>query len=323
MPVFNGAKFLPTAFASLAQQSFKNFEVIVIDDGSADESAIVAEHLIKTYGLQGTVVRTPNQGAQLARNMAFDRATADILAALDCDDRWHPTYLECMLGILDMFPEVAMAYCDMRLEYEDGTADLKSSRSGWIDLSKAQKHDEVYVFTPPQFFRFLLSGIVTLPSCTVFRKTLYKNAGPVPTVLLDLPNALDWCFSLRASRIATVAFMNQPLVHHPIYAGSTSGDLVKLTHCNIRVIRWILKDGKLDKAERATAKEKGAPLCRWACDAVLREQRKNWDAATWAIRSLIFRLNWPAVRMLALCAVPRVVVDYLRRHGRDGEERFL
>lgn len=313
MPIFNGSKYLPTAIKSLAGQSFQNFEVVIVDDGSSDDSAVVAERLLKRHGLCGSVVRTPNRGAEQARNAAFDSASADILAALDCDDSWDPTYLESMLGILEKFPEVDLAYCDMRQEADNGAVVLKSQLATWIDLSKAERHDDVYVFAPPRFFRLLLAGIVTLPSCTIFRKRLYKSAGEIPTVLSNLPNALDWYFSLRASRSASVAFLNRPLVHHPVYASSTSGNLIKLTDCNVRVIRWLLRDGGLDKAEQATARRKGATICTWACDALLRRQRQNWIAAKWAIRSLRFQINWAAVRLLALCLVPRSAVERVRR----------
>ena len=73
MPVFNGAEFLPRAFSSLATQTFKDFELIVVDDGSTDDSLKQAEHLLVIHNLQGSVIRTANQGAEQARDVACMR----------------------------------------------------------------------------------------------------------------------------------------------------------------------------------------------------------------------------------------------------------
>ena len=313
MPVFNGATFLPRAFSSLASQTFRDFEIIVVDDGSTDKSADQAEHLLASLTLRGSVIRTTNKGAEQARDVACMHARGEILAHLDCDDSWDPSYLSVMFNVFQSHPDVDLIYSDMIQESPDGQTVLKSEVATWIDLSQASRNDDLYVFPPGRFFQMLLNGMVLLPSCTAYRKSLYDQAGPYCKVLSDMRMCLDWCFGLRASRCGTIAFVHRPLVHRPVYGGSTSGDLVRLTTCNVRVLRWILSDSTLSEQERRTALGRGAVICTWACDQMLRIRENHLAAAQWAITSLRFRFNWRATRLLALTLIPRFVIHGVRK----------
>ena len=202
MPVFNGAEFLPRAFSSLATQTFKDFELIVVDDGSTDDSVKQAEHLLVIHNLQGSVIRTANQGAEQARDVACMHARGEVIAHLDCDDSWDPSYLAVMLGILQSRAEVDLVYCDMIQESPNGHRIVKSEVATWIDLSQASRDNDLYVFPPGIFFQLLLNGNVLLPSCTMYRKTLSMEAGPYTKVLSDMRISLDWCFGLRASVVS-------------------------------------------------------------------------------------------------------------------------
>lgn len=313
MPVFNGAKFLPGAFSSLAAQTFRDFELIVVDDGSTDDTADQAEGLLAAHGLQGRVIRSSaNQGCEQARDVACMHARGEIIAHLDCDDTWDKGYLAVVFGILQSHSEVDLVYCDIIQESPDGTRVLKSKVATWIDLSQANRDNDLYVFPAGRFFKLLLNGTVLLPSCTVYRKALYIQAGPYSKVLSDMRMSLDWCFGLRASRHGTIGFVNRPLVHRAVHESNTSGDLVRVMACNVRVLRWVLADPVLSEEERRVALARGAVICTWACDAMLRVRGSRWGAAKWAITSLRFRFNRSAATLLALTLVPRFLVRGVR-----------
>ena len=89
IPCYNGAAYLREAIDSALDQTHPPLEVIVIDDGSTDDSAAIAE----SYGPPVCVIRQENQGESVARNRGIDEAKGDWVAFLDADDLWKPTKL--------------------------------------------------------------------------------------------------------------------------------------------------------------------------------------------------------------------------------------
>lgn len=104
MPVYNAAAFLPTTVASVQAQSFADWELIAVDDGSTDASAqLLAE--VAAADLRIRVLKTPgNRGAGVARNLAMDIARGRFVAFLDADDLWHPEKLARHLEWLQAHP---------------------------------------------------------------------------------------------------------------------------------------------------------------------------------------------------------------------------
>jgi glycosyltransferase involved in cell wall biosynthesis len=106
VPVFNGASFLPEALESVLAQTRPPNEVVVVDDGSTDESAAIAS----AYGGAVRVHRQPNRGIGAARNAALALAQGDLLAFLDADDVWQPRKLELQLDLLATSPELDIVF---------------------------------------------------------------------------------------------------------------------------------------------------------------------------------------------------------------------
>ena len=91
IPCYNGGKFLDLPLDSLARQTFRDFETVIINDGSTDPATI---EKFKTLDPSIRVVHQVNKGLSAARNTGFREAKADIVLALDSDDQLEPTYLE-------------------------------------------------------------------------------------------------------------------------------------------------------------------------------------------------------------------------------------
>jgi glycosyltransferase involved in cell wall biosynthesis len=106
MPCYNGEAFLAEAIDSVLGQTFHDFELIVVDDGSADRSA----EILARYGDRIRVIRQANRGVSAARNAGIEAARGDFIAFLDSDDYWEPVFLDEMIkGMAD--PRTAIAYC--------------------------------------------------------------------------------------------------------------------------------------------------------------------------------------------------------------------
>lgn len=108
MPCFNAAAHLPASVGSVLQQTFKHWELIVVDDGSIDDSLAwlqaVNDRRVKLR-------HQSNQGVSVARNRGLALARAEHVAFLDADDTWAPTFLERMLATLESRHDAVLAYC--------------------------------------------------------------------------------------------------------------------------------------------------------------------------------------------------------------------
>ncbi len=114
VPVWNNAIYLGAALESALTQTRKPYEVIVVDDGSEDDSAAVAQ----AYGV--LCHREPHRGVAAARNVAWAHASGDFIAWLDSDDVWLPNKLEVQAAYMEAHPDVAFTFTHQRLRFEPG-----------------------------------------------------------------------------------------------------------------------------------------------------------------------------------------------------------
>ncbi len=116
MPVFNDSKYLKSAIASILAQHFQDFEFLIIDDGSTDDTPAVinsfTDHRIKVIRL------AQNKGRPYARNIALDNATGEYLAWMDGDDISHPQRLEKQVAFLDAHSQVDICGCALQRFHE-------------------------------------------------------------------------------------------------------------------------------------------------------------------------------------------------------------
>ena len=111
IPVHNRREMLRRALESVLRQTDKDFEVVVVDDGSTDDSGNVARKLIKPLGARGKVIRLrKNIGIPGARNKCVDAAAGRIAAFLDSDDVWHPRYLSVLRAAYDAVPDAMFSF---------------------------------------------------------------------------------------------------------------------------------------------------------------------------------------------------------------------
>lgn len=123
IPCFNQGHFLDEAVTSVLNQTFRDFEIIVVDDGSDDPASVA---LLEDYRRERTrVVHTTNQGLAAARNNGIRAAAGTYILPLDADDRIGETYLEAAVRVLERDPEVGIVYCD---------AAYFGEREGLLDL---------------------------------------------------------------------------------------------------------------------------------------------------------------------------------------------
>lgn len=110
IPVYNTAAFVADALDSVLAQTFSDYEVLVVNDGSPDTELLERE--LEPYSERIRYLRQENAGVSTARNNALAVARGRYVAMLDSDDRWHPEYLASQVAVLDADPSVHVVYPD-------------------------------------------------------------------------------------------------------------------------------------------------------------------------------------------------------------------
>lgn len=105
VPLYNNATSICRCVDSILNQTYKQVEILVIDDGSTDSSLDVISH----YGDKIILLRQENKGPAAARNFGIKNSSGEFLSFLDSDDYWHPTFLEKTISILRVYPQAIAA----------------------------------------------------------------------------------------------------------------------------------------------------------------------------------------------------------------------
>ena len=108
IPLYNKAPYIEKALRSVMDQSFTDYEVVVVDDGSQDESASIAKAVLACFPVKHQLILQKNAGVSMARNNGVACSQGDYLCFLDADDWWAPTFLEEMSKLIVEYPEAGI-----------------------------------------------------------------------------------------------------------------------------------------------------------------------------------------------------------------------
>ncbi len=153
IPCYNHSQFIEEAISSVANQTYKNIEIVCIDDGSTDNSIEIVQNIL-TNTSNIKLIKQENQGVIKARNAAISISNGDYILPLDADDKIAPTYIEKAVDILDKNPQIGIVYCN---------AQYFGNKTGKWQLPDFDKNEIIFA---NQIF-----------SCALFRKLDFDNAG--------------------------------------------------------------------------------------------------------------------------------------------------
>lgn len=109
IPLYNKQNSIAATLQSVFAQTYTNYEIIMVDDGSTDESFAVAKQVIgERLEVRGKLIRQANAGVSAARNVGIMAASGEYIAFLDGDDLWHPEYLETLHHLIMDYPDAAI-----------------------------------------------------------------------------------------------------------------------------------------------------------------------------------------------------------------------
>ncbi len=204
IPTYNRSRMLREALESVRHQTVKDVEVIVVDDGSTDDTP----HVVR--GFQGVIYLTQtNQGVAAARNRGIRAAHGRYIAFLDSDDMWLPHKLEHQLDYLHNHPEAGLLYGRM------WSYAVETPRQRRLDPPKVARN-----------FDELLNGPNAVTSSTVIvRRECFETVGLFNP---NLPASEDHELWLRIARRFPIAFLDEPLAEYRRHRQSLNADLASL-----------------------------------------------------------------------------------------------
>ena len=241
-----GEKFFLEAIESIFAQTYNNWELLLVDDGSTDESTKIALDYAEKYAEKVRYLEHEghqNRGMSAARNLGIRHAKGDYIAFLDADDVWLPKKLEEQIPILETHPEAAMLYGRTQLWFswtgnpEDVERDC---------MTKTSVQFDTLIKPPTQLILYLLDGGHTYPCmCSVLiRREVFENIGVFDESFRNANE--DMVFHskvfLKAPVFVSSQCWDQYRIHPDSYWRSAMAKAAKIQHTKrLKYLNWLEK----------------------------------------------------------------------------------
>jgi len=241
IPTYNRAQKVLRAVSSVFNQTYNRFEVIVVDDGSSDETS----EALGRYGNKIILIRHPeNRGVSAARNSGIRAARCPLIAFLDSDDYWLPEKLEIQIGFFRDNPD-AVACQPQEIWVRNG-----------VRVNPWKKH----IKPSGDIFKRSLKLCVVSPSAVMIRRTVFNEVGLFDE---DFPVCEDYDLWLRISRKYPVHLINKfLLIKEGGHSDQLSSMLKGMDRFRIKAMVKLLQTGSLDKDQSLAVHHELENKCR-------------------------------------------------------------
>jgi glycosyltransferase involved in cell wall biosynthesis len=236
-PLYNSSPYIEETLGSLRAQTFGDWESILVDDGSTDDTARKVERFL--VDARFSYVRQKNQGIAGARNTAIRAARGSWVCLLDHDDRWTADKLEKQLAFAD-----AGGY---DLVSTDAFVVRGDSRTLYTELFPRESAEELRRSSRDpsvDLFRLLIRHNFLCASSVLIRRSLFDRCGLLDTRAAPADDHDMW---LRCAPEAKVGFLDEPLIEYVVHGNNYSHDRIKMAEREVNVLskgrRRHAKDG--------------------------------------------------------------------------------
>lgn len=228
IPTFNCAPFLNRALQSVVEQTYRDYEIIVIDDGSTDETP----ELIERW--QGDIVYLSqvNAGPSAARNLGVSRSGGEFIAYLDADDMWYPGKLQQQVAFMDQHPECGLVHSDLHIIDEQ---DRIIEPQWHLSRNNAAVNGRC--------LSALVNGCSIQVPTVLERRSCHDRAGGFDIRFRQSEDYLHWIRAVLGGY--EIGYINQPLAMYRWRSGSLSKNHVEMTECMIRMFEMLADDHAL------------------------------------------------------------------------------
>lgn len=185
IPCYNYGRYLGEALESVAAQTHQNWECIVLDDGSADNTSEVGSHFAAN-DKRFKYIRQPNSGVSAARNAALQESAGEYIQLLDADDLIEPDKLKLQVALLNKHKEIDLVYSSL-IVFKEAVPTERIGPKLMLGKEPASGRGE-------QILTALVDDNLFLPGCVMFRRTLYQEVGGFTKGIEGIE---DWDFFYR------------------------------------------------------------------------------------------------------------------------------
>lgn len=233
VPAYRAAPYIAATLDSVLAQTFRDFEIIVVNDGSPDRDEL--EKVLAPYRGRITYLSQDNQGPAGARNTGITAARGDYVALLDADDLWDPGHLEAQLALLHADPSLDMIYADARI-----IGDVPERGHTVMELSPSA--GEV------TFERLVMRQCTVHICVSVVRRRALLSAGLFDPAFRGTEDIDMWLRIVRQG--GRIAYQRRVLGRYRRHAGSLSSDRVAMIEGFLAVLTKAAQDPRTTAAQQ-------------------------------------------------------------------------
>lgn len=201
IPTHNRADLLPRAIESAQKQTYKDIEIIVVSDGSTDDTDSVVEKIKAEDNRIKYCPYSPGHGGNYARNYGVEQAGGEYVAFLDDDDEWLPTKLEKQLNLFEADSNMVLAYTGVNVIYVNENINYSFIPKDQGDLSR----------------KVLLGNCIGSTSTAMVKKSVFEKSGVFDN---DIDALQDFDLWIRVVQHGTVGVVSEELINYYNYRGT-------------------------------------------------------------------------------------------------------
>ncbi len=239
IPAYNSQEFIGEAICSVLAQTLRVSEIIVVDDGSSDRTAELAEQS------GAFVIRQDHGGISVARNAGIRAAKHEWIAFLDADDTWEPQKIEYQLAAIGRYPDVGLVSCDLSQWLHDSpVSDVVFATAGIAD------NNAPMVYIPQARGAFLIDRMTYNSPTMLIRRELLLSVGLFDEQVHYVEGVE--CY-LRVMAQCPIVLVKLPLVRQRLHHQNTSANSVEMRLSWIRMVDRLVAESHKYPAGAAEA----------------------------------------------------------------------
>jgi len=259
IPFYNRERTLGRAIDSVFAQKWRNWEIVLVDDGSADGSFAVASSYARAHPDRIRVVQQKNGGPGVARNTGISHARGQFIAMLDSDDQWTPVFVERIMSAFAACPEVDWIYVNVTRMAENGTVIIPSvfddDRSAGFRRLETRRCGHLNVIVDPVFLETAIASTVKEGANTIMRRRVFDRVLYHPTIRMGEDRILTMSAISAGFRFGYIDEVLMTKYHHgeniSIIDSSKVDKILEAQADLIRGLKYIREALPLNRRERA------------------------------------------------------------------------
>lgn len=229
IPCYNGEKFIRSAINSITSQTLQPLEIVVVNDGSKDDSLKVLNECKEVSTVPIKIIDQKNGGVSSARNVGISAAAGDWIAFLDVDDLWYPNKLSLQASIVSKCSErIGLICTDYHIDSKDDISSKYNNSKLVSKLVDREVEGEEFQLN------FIEENFIGTASVMLFNKNLAQKIGCFD---IGFNHSEDFDFILRFSQYASVYMKNEPLVLKQHHGDNLTDDLALYYHSHAISLR--------------------------------------------------------------------------------------